>query len=101
MTPASFNRKILPADRIKSIHDAIVANDIEQLHTIARSEDGLMCDWLRQQTWPILLHSQEGIPVHEVGSEQDLRDPIQISKDMECSLYYFPQDLSTPQKVQR
>ncbi|RUO96063.1 rab-GTPase-TBC domain-containing protein [Jimgerdemannia flammicorona] len=91
MTPASFNGKILPADRVKSIHDAIVANDIEQLRTIARSEDGLMCDWLRRQAWPILLHSQEGIPVREVGSEQDLRDPIQISKDVERSLYYFPQ----------
>ncbi|RUS15015.1 hypothetical protein BC938DRAFT_477125 [Jimgerdemannia flammicorona] len=113
MTPASFNGKILPADRVKSIHDAIVANDIEQLRTIARSEDGLMCDWLRRQAWYVVhailspirgtnrpnadsfavtqAHTASQPGRYPCSRKQDLRDPIQISKDVERSLYYFPQ----------
>jgi len=89
------------ADRLKSIHGAIVANDIEKLRQLARSEDGLMFDWLRRQAWPILMHTQDIDIDREEGSEQNLRDPVQISKDVERSLYYFSQDLSPCLKHRR
>ncbi|RUS16468.1 rab-GTPase-TBC domain-containing protein [Endogone sp. FLAS-F59071] len=94
MTQATpFPMRPRQADRVKSIHDAIVANDIERLRQLARSEDGLMFDWLRRQAWPILMHTLESVSDREEGLEQDLRDPVQISKDVERSLYYFPQGL--------
>ncbi|RUP43469.1 hypothetical protein BC936DRAFT_137129, partial [Jimgerdemannia flammicorona] len=137
------------AHRVKLILEAIAANDANQLRQLARTDDGLVYEWLRREAWyvifhhlwvdlstlfemktpvqctnqpipthrPILLHTLDGVYLREKGSgmsdpqhplftfsplhtiplthlnhlEQDLRDPKQINKDVERSLYYFPQ----------
>ncbi|RUP45483.1 hypothetical protein BC936DRAFT_148112 [Jimgerdemannia flammicorona] len=83
--------------RVKLIYEAAVNKDIEQLRRLARSEDGLSYDWLRRLAWPVLLHTWQGCYIRDKGSEQDLTDWKQISKDVQRSLYLFAG--SVPQKL--
>ncbi|RUS17553.1 hypothetical protein BC937DRAFT_89821 [Endogone sp. FLAS-F59071] len=56
------------AYRVNLILQAIAANDVHQLRLLARSENGLVYDWLRRQAWPILLHTLDGVYLREKGS---------------------------------
>ncbi|RUS13657.1 hypothetical protein BC937DRAFT_94975, partial [Endogone sp. FLAS-F59071] len=96
---ASIVKQRHRTQRVKLIYEAAANKDIEQLRRLARSEDGLLYDWLRRLAWPVLLHTWHGCYLRDKGSEQDLTDWKQISRDVERSLYlfsqYVPQRLKT------
>ncbi|KAG1023709.1 hypothetical protein G6F26_006577 [Rhizopus arrhizus] len=84
---------MLRAKQVENILKAISNKDLEQLKKLARQPEGFVYDHIRKYVWPILLHTQHGNYIVEKGSEKDLADPLQIAKDVERSLYYYPQVL--------
>ncbi|KAG2228994.1 hypothetical protein INT48_002081 [Thamnidium elegans] len=89
----SVARSMRRVQQTEDILDAMAKNDLDGLKKLARSPEGFVDDKLRQYVWPILLHTQHGNYIAEKGSEKDLADPVQITKDVERSLYYYPQVL--------
>ncbi|KAG1051764.1 hypothetical protein G6F43_006054 [Rhizopus delemar] len=92
---------MLRAKQVENILKAISNKDLEQLKKLARQPEGFVHDHIRKYVWPILLHTQHGNYIVEKGSEKDLADPLQIAKDVERSLYYYPQDISPVLKAQK
>ncbi|KAL9558493.1 hypothetical protein PS6_001250 [Mucor atramentarius] len=82
------------AQQTQDILEAMAKNDYDELKRLARRPEGFVDDKLRQYVWPVLLHTQHGNYLAERGSEKDLADPVQITKDVERSLYYYPQDIT-------
>ncbi|KAG2215035.1 hypothetical protein INT46_008269 [Mucor plumbeus] len=89
----SVARSMRRAQQTQDILEAMAKNDFDELKRLARRPEGFVDDKLRKYVWPVLLHTQHGNYLAERGSEKDLADPIQISKDVERSLYYYPQVL--------
>ncbi|KAI8048042.1 rab-GTPase-TBC domain-containing protein [Gilbertella persicaria] len=88
---AKSMQRLQQTERILS---AIARKDLTELKRLARLPYGFVNDTLRKLVWPILLHTQHGNYIAEKGSEKDLADPVQITKDVERSLYYYPQDVT-------
>ncbi|KAL7315942.1 GTPase-activating protein gyp8 [Mucor circinelloides] len=90
----SVARSMRRAQQTQDILEAMAKNDYDELKRLARRPEGFVDDKLRQYVWPVLLHTQHGNYLAERGSEKDLADPVQITKDVERSLYYYPQDIT-------
>ncbi|KAI9320082.1 rab-GTPase-TBC domain-containing protein [Dichotomocladium elegans] len=86
------------ADRIL---EALARQDLPELRRLAQEPGGFLLDSIRQRVWPVLLHTHHGCYIDEKGSEKDLADPKQISKDIARSLYYYPQNITPAQKRQK
>ncbi|KAI8889265.1 RabGAP/TBC [Backusella circina FSU 941] len=97
----SVARSMRRAQQTEQILKAITRKDFEALKRLARSPEGYVDDKLRRYVWPILLHTQHGNYIAEKGSEKDLADPVQITKDVERSLYYYPQDITPVLKAHK
>ncbi|KAI9273586.1 rab-GTPase-TBC domain-containing protein [Sporodiniella umbellata] len=97
----SVARNMLRAKQVENIIKAIATQDFEELKRLARKPEGFVHDRLRKYVWPILLHTQHGNYIIEKGSEKDLADPVQIAKDVERSLYYYPKGISPILKAQK
>ncbi|CAO3691424.1 unnamed protein product [Rhizopus stolonifer] len=98
----SVAKNMLRAKQVENILKAIATQDFEELKKLARKPEGFVYDRLRKYVWPILLHTQHGNYIVEKGSvEKDLADPVQIAKDVERSLYYYPQGISPILKAQK
>ncbi|OBZ84662.1 TBC1 domain family member 20 [Choanephora cucurbitarum] len=89
------------AGQRKQVLEAIHKKDWNALKRLARAPDGYVDDRLRNYVWPILLHTQHGTYIAEKGSEKDLADPVQVAKDVERSLYYYPQDVTPTFKAHK
>ncbi|CAO3608520.1 unnamed protein product [Cunninghamella blakesleeana] len=94
-------KTIIKSQRAERIKKAVIENDYTTLKNMAREPDGFIYDSLRRFVWPILLKTQQGYYIDEKGSAEALADPIQISKDVERSLYYYPQDITPIWKSQK
>ncbi|KAL0094695.1 rab-GTPase-TBC domain-containing protein [Phycomyces blakesleeanus] len=94
-------RSMQRTHQVEQIITALSRNDISSLRSLARQPGGYVHDTLRKLVWPILLHAHYGCYVDEKGSEKDLADPVQITKDVERSLYYYPQDISPMLKAHK
>lgn len=90
----SVARSMRRAQQTQDILEAMARNDFDELKRLARRPEGFVDDKLRQYVWPVLLHTQHGNYLAERGSEKDLADPVQITKDVERSLYYYPQEIT-------
>ncbi|CAO3654321.1 unnamed protein product [Mucor fragilis] len=97
----SVARSMRRAQQTQDILEAMARNDYDQLKKLARHPEGFVDDKLRQYVWPVLLHTQHGNYLAERGSEKDLADPVQITKDVERSLYYYPQDITPMLKAHK
>ncbi|KAG1177335.1 hypothetical protein G6F70_004175 [Rhizopus microsporus] len=97
----SVAKNMLRIQQIENILKAIANRDLDQLKSLSRQPGGFVHDCLRKIVWPILLHTQHGNYVVEKGSEKDLADPVQIAKDVERSLYYYPRDMPPVLKEQK
>ncbi|KAI8975210.1 rab-GTPase-TBC domain-containing protein [Mycotypha africana] len=89
------------AQQAEEILVAIAKKDSSALRKLARRPGGFVNDRLRKYVWPILLHTQHGHYIAEKGSEKDLADPAQITKDVQRSLYYYPQDVTPTFKASK
>jgi hypothetical protein len=87
----SVARSMRRVQQTEDILDAMAKNDLDALKGLAKCPEGFVNDNLRKYVWPILLHTHHGNYLAEKGSEKDLADPVQITKDVERSLYYYPQ----------
>ncbi|KAI8149892.1 rab-GTPase-TBC domain-containing protein [Fennellomyces sp. T-0311] len=87
--------------QLERIATALACDDFNELRKLAQSPGGFILDSVRRIVWPILLHTHHGCYVDEKGSEKDLADPIQITKDIDRSLYYYPRDISPHLKAQK
>ncbi|KAI8342071.1 rab-GTPase-TBC domain-containing protein [Chlamydoabsidia padenii] len=90
----SLAKSVLRAQRLDLIRQAILHHDFTTLKKMAREPEGFVHDELRRWIWPILLRTHHGSYIDEKGSANDIADPIQIYKDVERSLYYYPQDIT-------
>lgn len=90
----SVARSMRRSQQTQEVLDAMAKKDLEGLRKLARQPEGFVDDKIRHYVWPILLHTQHGNYIAEKGSEKDLADPVQITKDVERSLYYYPQDIT-------
>ncbi|KAL9547280.1 hypothetical protein MBANPS3_006249 [Mucor bainieri] len=97
----SVARSMRRAQQTQDILEAMARNDFDELKRLARRPEGFVDDKLRQYVWPVLLHTQHGNYLAERGSEKDLADPVQITKDVERSLYYYPQDITPMLKAHK
>ncbi|KAI7867522.1 rab-GTPase-TBC domain-containing protein [Spinellus fusiger] len=98
---SSVARWVRHAQQIEPILAALASHDLHTLKLLARRPGGYKHDALRKIVWPILLHTHYGCYVDEKGSEKDLADPVQITKDVERSLYYYPRDMSPMLKAHK
>ncbi|KAL1934449.1 hypothetical protein VTP01DRAFT_6631 [Rhizomucor pusillus] len=96
---SSMVKSMRRARRVERILAAFAKRDLEALRELAQAPGGFILDSVRKLVWPALLHTHHGCYVNEKGSEKDLADPNQISKDVERSLYYYPPDISPTHKV--
>ncbi|KAI9306849.1 rab-GTPase-TBC domain-containing protein [Cunninghamella echinulata] len=94
-------KTIIKSQRAERIKKAAIENDYITLKNMAREPGGFLYDSLRRYVWPILLKTQQGYYIDEKGSAEELADPTQISKDVERSLYYYPQDITPVWKAQK
>ncbi|KAI8364701.1 rab-GTPase-TBC domain-containing protein [Radiomyces spectabilis] len=97
----SVARSLHRAQQTEKILAAMASRNLGALRQIAREPEGYVHDTLRRFVWPILLHTHQGCYIDEKGSDKDLPDPSQISKDVERSLYYYPQDISPMLKAHK
>ncbi|KAI8092502.1 rab-GTPase-TBC domain-containing protein [Halteromyces radiatus] len=97
----SLIKTMIHTQRLELIRQAITHNDFTTLQKMAREPGGFMKDSFRQYVWPILLRTHQGYYIDEKGSANDIADPIQISKDVERSLYYYPQDITPNLKARK
>ncbi|KAG2219225.1 hypothetical protein INT45_004585 [Circinella minor] len=97
----SFVKSVEQSRQLECIAQAIKDKDLKALQQLAQNPGGYLLDSVRRIVWPILLHTHHGCYVDEKGSEKDLADPIQISKDIDRSLYYYPKNISPDLKAQK
>ncbi|KAI8061142.1 hypothetical protein BC940DRAFT_336980 [Gongronella butleri] len=90
---------LVRAQRLERLRRAIAEHDFQTLLQLAREKDGFVQDSYRRMIWPILLRTHQGSYVDEKGTVNGISDPIQISKDVQRSLYYYPQDITPSYKA--
>ncbi|ORX49526.1 RabGAP/TBC [Hesseltinella vesiculosa] len=95
----SLASRLARAQRISKLRKAAQDEDFTLLRHMAREPEGFVEDAYRRMIWPVLLRTHHGAYVDEKGSPNGIADPIQISKDVERSLYYYPQDITPTYKA--
>ncbi|CAO3694554.1 unnamed protein product [Umbelopsis ramanniana] len=84
--------------KVNAIYTAIQERDLQTLRELSRTDEGLLYDRLRRAAWPLLLHTDHGSYLDEKANDKQILDGVQIAKDIERSLYYYPQGMSAPFK---
>ncbi|CAO3592430.1 unnamed protein product [Absidia cylindrospora] len=97
----SLAKTMARTQQLNLLRRAVFTNDFTTLRRMAREPEGFVRDGLRQLIWPILLRTHQGTYIDEKGSANGIADPVQISKDVERSLYYYPQDITPNLKAHK
>ncbi|CAO3596421.1 unnamed protein product [Absidia cylindrospora] len=97
----SLVKSVQRTQRLDLIRQAIIENDFTALRKLAREPEGFVHDGWRRLIWPILLKTHQGSYVDEKGCETQVADTIQVYKDVERSLYYYPQDITPRSKAHK